>query len=96
MGGVRLFRAAFEHPGLDKQTVVEKDLIGLVGNVHLFANGIVAVGNEYGDIGIAIGAVVAAGAGTEQDQAAQTSAVTLGQQRTKSGQGRAGLRVDGG
>lgn len=91
-----MLRAAFEHPGLDEQAVVEKDLIGFVGDVHLFADGIVAVGDEDGDIGVAVGAVVTTGAGTEQHHAAQTGAVTPGQQRAEAGQGRAGLRVDGG
>lgn len=96
MGRIRMLRAAFEHPGLDKQAVVEKDLVGLVGDVHLFTDGIVAVGDEDGDISIAIGAVVAAGAGAEQHHTAQTGTVAPGQQRAEAGQGRTGLRVDGG
>lgn len=91
-----MLRAAFEHPGLDEQAVVEKDLVGLVGDVHLFADGIVAVGDEDRDIDVAVGAVVATGAGTEQNHTAQTGAVAPSQQRAEAGQGRAGLRVDGG
>lgn len=96
MGSVGMLRAAFEHPRLDEQAVVEKDLIGLVGDIHLFADRIVAVGDEDGDIGVAVGAVVTAGAGAEQHHSAQTSTVAPGQQRTEASQGRAGLRVDGG
>lgn len=91
-----MLRATFEHPGLDEQAVVEKDLVCLVGDIHLFADGVVAVGDEDGDVGVAVWAMIAAGAGAEQHHAAQTGAVSPGQQRAEAGEGRAGLRVDGG
>jgi len=80
---VRVLWSALEDPGLYQEFVAEKHLVAVFGNIHLRRYRICHGFQKNGHVRIAVRAVVSAGAGTEQNQAAHSVTIPAQQSGTK-------------